>query len=76
MYFESLLPAIPRLILPRGKAVAVRVPSHGESFHCCVFDGTELYISWFKAQDQCLPLVLIHPVKNKETFWPTSLAFA
>lgn len=77
IYIESLLPAISRLALQDGKTVAVNMPTFRESFHCCSTDGSELYTAYFKSRNShCLPTMLIHPVKNREAFWPNSTAVA
>ena len=77
MYIESLLPAIPRHMLPGGKTVVIKIPQYRESLHCCTSDAAELYAALYKAQGaHCLPTLLIHPVKNLEPFWRNYTAMA
>ena len=40
-----------------------------ESWHCCNSEGAVAY-SDFHNRTACSKSLLIHPVKNKEAFWP------
>lgn len=46
----------------RLQIVPVALPSHEDSYHCCMASGEEIYERFLKSTTTCTHSILLHPV--------------